>query len=273
MAQLFNRLLLATEGSDFDIGSERLAFAMAQRCQLPLAVVVPMVSNPEFEALAPQIAAKAEREAALKIGQLKAQAQAAHVSIELTVRRGEEPFREIVDEAARLKSELIIIRRRGKRGILANLLVGEMVSKVAAHARCHVLITPRDAQMWSQSVLVAVDTSEDCSAIVRTAAGVAAQCGLPLQVVTVIAAESLRTPAQATLAQWVAQVQSLGLSIRSEIRVGKPFAEILSAAQDSGADLIVMGTRGGTHIGRAIVGGVAQKVIGLSNKPVLILHQ
>ena len=32
----------------------------AQRCQLPLATVVPLVSNPEYEALAPQIAAKAE---------------------------------------------------------------------------------------------------------------------------------------------------------------------------------------------------------------------
>ena len=54
MAHLFNRLLLATEHSEFDAGSEAMAFALAQRCQLPLATVVPLVSNPEYEALAPQ---------------------------------------------------------------------------------------------------------------------------------------------------------------------------------------------------------------------------
>lgn len=272
MAQLFNRLLLATEGSDFDIGSERLALAMAQRCQLPLAVVIPMVSNPEFEAMAPQIAAKAEREVAAKIAQFKTKAHAAQVNIELRVRRGEDLFREIVDEASRLNSELIVIRRRGKRGILANLLIGEMVSKVAAHAPCQVLIAPRDAQMWNRQVMVAVDAAEDCSSMVRTAAGVAVQCGLPLHLVTVVAAESLRAQAQTALARYLEQIPSPAVSVNSEIRVGKPFAEILSAAEASGADLIVMGARGGTHIGRAIVGGVAQKVIGLSDKPVLVLQ-
>ena len=91
MAQLFTRLLLATEGSEFDAGAERMAFALAQRCQLPLATVLPLVSNPEYEALAPQLAARAEQEAAVKIAALLAQANAAQVTVELRVRRGEEP--------------------------------------------------------------------------------------------------------------------------------------------------------------------------------------
>jgi len=70
MAHLFNRLLLATEHSEFDAGSEAMAFALAQRCQLPLATVVPLVSNPEYEALAPQIAAKAELDASGKLTEL-----------------------------------------------------------------------------------------------------------------------------------------------------------------------------------------------------------
>ncbi|MDO8250403.1 MAG: universal stress protein, partial [Rhodoferax sp.] len=148
MASLFTRLLLATEHSEFDTGAENMAFALAKRCQLPLAAVLPLVSNPEYEALAPQIAARAEGEAAVKIAQLRAQAQDEGVAIELRVRRGEEPYREIVEEAREQASDLIIIRRRGKRSFLANLLVGEMVSKVVAHAPCHVLIVPREARMW-----------------------------------------------------------------------------------------------------------------------------
>ncbi|MGA8391881.1 MAG: hypothetical protein WB775_07070, partial [Burkholderiaceae bacterium] len=92
MAHLFNRLLLATEHSEFDTGAEAMAFALAQRCQLPLATVVPLLSNPEYEALAPQIAAKAEQEAAVKIARLREQAAGVGVTIDLRLRRGEEPY-------------------------------------------------------------------------------------------------------------------------------------------------------------------------------------
>jgi nucleotide-binding universal stress UspA family protein len=272
MSQLFSRLLLATEGSEFDTGAEKMAFAMAQRCELPLAAVLPLVSNPEYEALAPQLAARAEQEVALKLARLKEQAKAAHVAIEPRVRRGEEPYLEIVEEARSQNSEMIIIRRRGKRGLLANLLVGEMVSKVVAHAPCHVLIVPPEAAMWTQRVLVAVDPAEDPNAIVAIASGVAAQCGLPLHVVTVVAAEDLRVQAQALVTQAALQAQRAGVLAQGEVRIGKPFTEILAAREASASDLIVMGSRSDRRIGRALVGGVAQKVMGLSEHPVLVLH-
>jgi nucleotide-binding universal stress UspA family protein len=272
MAELFTRLLLATEGSEFDVGAERMAFALAQRCRLPLVTVVPLVSNPEYEALAPQLAARAEQEAALKIARLREQANAAHVAIELRVRRGEEPYLEIVEEAKANNSEMLIIRRRGKRGLLANLLVGEMVSKVVAHAPCHVLIVPREAAMWSRRVLVAADPAEDGRPIVAIAAGVAAQCGLPLHVVSVVATEGLRAQAQGFVTQLTEQAQHTGVMAQGEVRIGKPFTEILAAREASGSDLIVIGSRGDSRIGRALVGGVAQKVMGLSEHPVMVLH-
>ena len=272
MAQLFARLLLATEGSEFDVGAEKMAFAMAQRCQLPLATVLPLVSNPEYEALAPQLAARAEQEAALKISRLREKANAAQVVNEVRVRRGEEPYLEIIEEARAKNSEIIIIRRRGKRGLLANLLVGEMVSKVVAHAPCHVLVVPREAIMWSKRVLVAVDPAEDGRSIVAIAAGVATQCGLPLQVVSVATAESQRAQAQALVTQLIAQAQRDGVASQGEVRIGKPFTEILAARESSGSDLIVMGSRSDKRIGRALIGGVAQKVLGLSEHPVMVLH-
>ena len=58
--------------------------------------------------------------------------------IDLRVRRGDELYRQIVDEARERKTELIVLRRRGKRGFLANLLVGEMVSKVLALSLIHI---------------------------------------------------------------------------------------------------------------------------------------
>ena len=63
-------------------------------------------------------------------------AEAAGVQIDVVARRGEEPYREIVQEAVERRSDLIITRRRGKRSFLSNLLIGEMVSKVVGHAHC-----------------------------------------------------------------------------------------------------------------------------------------
>lgn len=272
MAELFTRLLLATEHSDYDIGAETVAFELAQRCQLPLTTVVPLVSNPEYEALAPQIAARAEREAATKLAELRAQADALRVTINLHVRRGEEPYREIVVKAREQSSELIIIRRRGKRSCLANLLVGEMVSKVVAHAPCHVLVVAREGRMWRQRVLAAAAPTKQGRQIVARAAPVAAQCGLPLHLVTVIAAEELRAQAEAFGADVLNQVRLGSLVAQGEVRCGKPFTEILASAAASQSDLIVIGSHSDSCIGRALVGGVAQKVLGLSKHPVLVLN-
>ena len=53
---------------------------------------------------------------------------------------------------------------------------------------------------------------------------------------------------------------------------GRPCEQILQAAQGRGADLIVIGSHDKTRISQAWIGGVAQKVIGLTEHPVLVAH-
>ena len=272
MSQLFTRLLLATEHTEFDTGAENLAICMAQRCQLPLTVVLPLVSNPEYESLAPEIAMRAEMKAAASIAKIRTDATAKGVTIDLRVRRGEEPYREIVDEARARKSEVIIVRRRGKRSFLANLLIGETVSKVLTHAPCHVLFAPRDAHMWSQAVLVTAEPGEQGLRLVRTAAAVAAECALPLHLVFVAPGEAKTPDTERFLAAAIATAAQLGIKLQVDLRSGKPFTEILASAKAHKADLLIIGSRGDNHTGRAMIGGVAQKVVGLSDKPVLALN-
>lgn len=272
MSQVFTRLLLATEHTEFDAGAESLAISLAKRCQLPLATVFPLASNPEYEALAPEIAIRAEHEAAAKIAKIRANAEAQGVAIDLHVRRGEELYQEIVDEARQRNTELIIARNRGKRGFLANLVMGEMVSKVLAHAPCHVLFAPRVARMWSERVLVAAEPGVQGLRLVSTAAAIAAECGLPLQLVYVLPTEASSAEASSFLTQAKATALNSGVSLQAEVRHGKAFSEILAAATAANADLLVIGSRNDSHLGHAMIGGVAQKIIGLSDKPVLALN-
>jgi nucleotide-binding universal stress UspA family protein len=270
VGSFFTRPLLATEHSEYDTGAEALAFALARRDGLPLAGVLPMVSNPEFEMVAPQLAAKADAEASAKRQSLDVLARAAGVQFDLRVRRGPEAYAEIVDEARERGADLIVIRRRGKRGLLANLLVGEMVSKVVAHAPCSVLITPRGALMWTRHVLVGIDPQAPDAALLAQAAALAGESGLPLRVLCVAANEAARAPAQQALSAALLQVRERGGNVDGEVRVGRPHQELIAAATACRADLLVVARHGGDTHARAWIGGTAQKVIGLADCPVLV---
>jgi nucleotide-binding universal stress UspA family protein len=275
MSHPFEHILLATEHSDFDVGAERLAFGMARKCGVPLSAVLPVVSNPEYEIIAPQLAEHAEEEAAAKINILYDAAAKAGIQLEVVARRGEEPFREIVQEAAERKSDLIIIRRRGKHSFLANLLIGEMVSKVVGHAPCSVLFVPRAAQMWSHGILAAVDTSPNAEHVAHTAAKIAVQCALPLTLVSVISHDTpeLRDQAQDTLEHVLAVTDSAGVHAGIRILTGKPFEQILAEAKTLSADLIVVGRHGESNVIRTPFGGTTQKVVGLADTAVLVARE
>jgi nucleotide-binding universal stress UspA family protein len=77
---------------------------------------------------------KAEAQAAAWVGRLREIALARGVKLTGKVRPGEEPFWEFVEEARECGADLIILRWRGKRGFLANLLIGQMVHTVTGHA-------------------------------------------------------------------------------------------------------------------------------------------
>jgi nucleotide-binding universal stress UspA family protein len=266
MATVFQRLLLATERTEFDAGAERLALALARHCATPLGVVMPLLSNPEFEAQAPALAERAEREAATRLLALRQQAEAAGIAIDLRVRRGAELWREIVDEAHQRSTDLLVLRRRGRRGFLARLLVGEMVSQVLAHAPCCALVVPRDAQMWTRRVLVAAEPGEPGLQRVALATSVASACALPLGVVCVAGpGERQRSAAADFLAQAHGLAAAAGVTAGTELRCGEVPAQLLDAARDQAADLLVLGA------GRGRASGVTHQVTGATTCAVLIV--
>lgn len=270
MSHPFSNLLLATEHSPQDEGAEALAFALALRCGLPLRAVLPITSNPEYEAVAPQLAAHAEAQAGSRIAALLQQARQAGIALELQARRGPEPWREIVDEAAERETDLLVIRRRGQRGLLANLLVGEMVRNVVTHVRCSVLVVPRGATMWSRRVLAAIEPDSAELTPVATAAAIAAECGLPLTLVSVAEAAGRHEAAERTLRAAQAAARSHGTSAEMRLLSGRPHERIVAALHDSEADLLVIGRHRSDELPRAWLGDVAQKVIGLAERPVLV---
>lgn len=237
----FNRILLATEHTEFDVGAERIAFAMAKRCGVPLRVIVPIVSNPEYEAEMPQLALRYDREAAKKIDALRNDAEAAGVRLDVQVRRGPEPDREIIAEASESQADLIVIRRRGKPGFLSKLLMGEMVSKVIRDASCSVLTVPRAAQFWSHGVLAAVGDTPDAKSISTVAAQVAKVCDLPLTIASAAPDEEALPRIRSLNTLNVALASAIAATVKGRVSVGKPAEQTLAAVKDTSADLVVIG--------------------------------
>jgi hypothetical protein len=268
----YSNVLLATEGTPFDAGAERVAIDLAARLAIGLRAVLPVVSNPEYESMAPLLGDQAEAKAAAWLEALRQAARAKGVELVGAVRRGEEPSRQIVTEAHESGADLLVLRRRGKRSYLANILFGEMVHAVTGQAPCDVLIVPQESNLWSRSIVLATDGSPHSGRAADRAAAIAAAFGLPVTVVSVALQPDANRAASAHVEQALATIRAAGVRASGRVVDGQPHDAILRAANEASADLIVLGRRGINQVKRALVGSTSEKVAGQANAPVLIVH-
>lgn len=85
--------------------------------------------------------------------------------------------------------------------------------------------------------------------------------------------ERTRTYLLDILEQAKQQFSNEGLTVETKLLEGfVVHEEIIQAAQDLNADLIVMGSHGRTGVRKLVLGSVAQKVLGESHIPVLIVR-
>jgi len=82
-------------------------------------------------------------------------------------------------------------------------------------------------------------------------------------------ADGLRKASAEALDRLVARARGPGLEIRTLLREGRAWSEIDSAAKETDADLIVMGTHGRQGLARALMGSTAERVVRTAPCPVL----
>jgi len=71
---------------------------------------------------------------------------------------------------------------------------------------------------------------------------------------------------------WAAKVRAEGVEVETHIRAGHPDVEIGKYADDTEADLLVIGTHGRTGLAHLLIGSVAEKVVRTSKVPVLVVR-
>jgi nucleotide-binding universal stress UspA family protein len=138
-------------------------------------------------------------------------------------------------------------------------------------------------------LMIAVDGSANAGRVLEVAGRLARQGGLveavllnvdegpgypgalpPFDDTTTVSAR--RTAQETLLADALAEARAHGLErVVSQAASGTPASEIVRVAADRGAHMIVMGTRGMTPLGGLFLGSVAQRVVHLSEVPVLLV--
>ena len=203
------------------------------------------------------------------------------------------PASVIVEVAERTFADLIVVGSRG-RGVISSMLLGSVSAEVVDHAPCPVLVARRatagrvvvavDGTPLSEGVLAAVEASGFLAhatlelvsvappTVPNPAVVLAGSSGMPLdwyEESVAAATQALRTGAD----EAATRLRAAGLDVTWKVVQGDPAHEILQAAGEVDADLIVMGTHGRTGLTRLLLGSVARNVILHTHASVLVLRR
>ena len=90
---------------------------------------------------------------------------------------------------------------------------------------------------------------------------------------TATVAARLNEEAAKRLSAWALEAAEEGVVVVKDLRIGGPYNEIVDAATETKADLIVMGTQGRSGLGRLFIGSTAERVVRHAPCPVLVVRE
>ncbi len=207
---------------------------------------------------------------------------------------------EIVRTAERTKASVVCMGSTGV-GDWGHRLLGSVARGVLHHAATPVLIVPRSVDSVKlqhragvdaalEHLLVPVDGSPQSSLALTHATQIAKAADLAHLHVThvldrialdgarmglrqpsaVEVVQQLRMRGQKDLDDAIAAAQAQGVKATAHLREGRVAQSIVELAEELRIDLLCIGTHGRTGLSRAVLGSVAEAVVGAAPCPVLV---
>jgi nucleotide-binding universal stress UspA family protein/uncharacterized membrane protein YfcA len=269
----FERFLVASDGSEYSDAAVREAINMANRCGAELHVMSLVAINVEHEGLGESLVKQELETKQAYLDQVKVQAKAADVDCDTHLVEGSTVTHGIVDLAEQIKADLIVMGRRGHRG-LARLMLGRATARVIGAAPCNILVVPRAAHIEAQHIILATDASRSAQAAAVTATRLAQLCHAPVTVVSVTTpSHGPERIAEAELAvkQTVEHMQTKGVEVDGTVLHGQPDAQIVNIAREKNADLIITGSHGRSELERVLLGSTTERILNETPCSVLVV--
>jgi multicomponent Na+:H+ antiporter subunit G len=203
------------------------------------------------------------------------------VAVEQVVRRGR-PAAEIIEEAAALDAQLVVVGTRGL-GRVRSVLAGSVAAEVVDIAPYPVLIA-RSSVM--REVLLAVDGSAESASAIEVVAGWPIFEDTHVHVLSVATAAPRHSdfPATRRMRAFLGSARQRAIADRAAMRLrdagraalpavrpGDVSAAITAYADERSIDLIVIGSRGHTGLKRMFLGSVARDIVTSARTSVLVV--
>jgi len=187
------------------------------------------------------------------------------------------------------KADVIVMGTHGRRGF-DRLMLGSVTDRVMRRAPCPVLAAskPHDSaaagKEWGHvhhlsRILFCADFSENSERALKYAVSATAEYDAELTLLHVL--EGVPSPAKTEEAMAVAaeRLDKLippegrkSLKIKTALRIGKTYAEIIQLALEAQIDLVTMGVRGRGALDVAVFGSTTYRVMQLGSCPVLAVR-
>jgi len=248
------RLMLATDGSEFSQAPQDIAIALARSFGVTLDIMTAVPAAEDEETARARLAVTAR--AALVAG----------VDTEEIIRHGRQPVQEVVVAAKSADCNILIVGRRPPRGDLKERLLGDIATQIIARAHCHVLIAGWQAKMWQRRILVACDGSTANDHIAEVAAQMAKATRTPVTFIAGVAAGGNRENVVDDLSLLAGRLRVDGIDCDTRVLEGALEKVVAAAVIELGADLVVVGHHQG------IGGGVPERIVGGLGCAVLVVQ-
>ena len=194
----------------------------------------------------------------------------------------------ILSVAQKENIEAIVMGTHGRRGF-DRLVLGSTTDRVMRKAACPVLVvsnpthkalgTGTGERHGLSRILYCTDFSTNSERARGYAISLAAEYNAELTLLHVAetardlaSAEAIIAERTQELDKLVSETERKNLNVRSAVRFGKPYEEIVRHATGAQASLIIMTARGGDAIDRAVFGSTTYRVIQFGPCPVLAVH-
>lgn len=82
----------------------------------------------------------------------------------------------------------------------------------------------------------------------------------------------LREASRQALAKKADRARAAGVRVREVLETGRPARAVADAADELGADLVIVGTRGHTGFKHLMLGSIAEEIVRLAKPPVITVH-
>lgn len=266
------RILVCTDGSSASQGAIAGALALAGCCSSKIYFLEVLEFYPELEVRAPEMVAQREIEVRKHLEACKAQAEELDIPVQTLVRRSESPYEAIIEEAEKIKAELIVMGRHGRSRIF-RLMMGNVVARVLGYSSFNALVVPREVVLKFEKILIASDGSPYSYAAWDEAVFITKRVGSTLTAVSVARDESKIQIAKDIVQRLKKEADLQGVTLETLVYQGRPYLSIIEAAKEKQVDLIVMGALGMTGLSSVLMGSVTERVIAYAPCAVLVVKK